>query len=119
MSGNEIANQVTSDPELDARLRRKHSEGAGSRELGEYAASLGLEAPVTAPSGSVPSVVFEFPPGSATGVLVWDVPEPGEEEDEEEEWSDADNPWVGVVEVVEAPQSTPKDPRSDPADGDQ
>ncbi|THV41473.1 hypothetical protein [Glycomyces buryatensis] len=92
MTGDGIEYQVTEGPAIDAQLRQRHREGASSRELGEYATSLGLTPPLQDEQGAVPSVVFEFPPGDTEGVLVWDVPEPGEDQADDDDWGDGDSP---------------------------
>ncbi|MEU5156518.1 hypothetical protein [Glycomyces sp. NPDC021274] len=66
--------QVTNNPELEARLRER-VDTLSSRELAEYAHSLGLYPPGFE-EGRNPPIALAWPawmPDDADGVLVWDI----------------------------------------------
>lgn len=65
---------ATTDPEIEARLREQADE-LSSRELAEFARSLGVYPPGYADDVN-PPLVLNWPPGAdpdSDGLLVWDM----------------------------------------------
>ncbi|THV41818.1 hypothetical protein [Glycomyces buryatensis] len=74
---------MTDDPEKLAYPHRRSDAGADSKELAEFAVTLGLTPPGRPAGGKLPLIAMVWPAGEATGLLVWDIHEM-EEADREE-----------------------------------
>jgi len=71
--------KVTDDPDLERQLRERIDD-LGSREMAEFAHSLGLYPPGFGPTMNPPIALAWFPDMDfdEDGVIVWDVDEPEE-----------------------------------------
>lgn len=66
---------ATTDPDIERQLRDR-ADHLSSRELAEFAHSLGVHPPGYAAGRVAPPLVLTWPPGAdldASGVLVWDM----------------------------------------------
>jgi hypothetical protein len=83
---------VTDDPEQLAALEERDREGAGSKELGIFAAEeLGIRPPRLDGANRIPDIVQIWPPDAEEGIWAWGLHE-APEADPEEGRPEADAP---------------------------